>query len=320
MEKTVEINIKQFFFFFKFFFNQNFNEKKNFMNQQNILRTSMEFSRRKSGYGLNSQSSDSFLGSASRQSSASLNSIGSGHPQQITMKQISYFVEKFTHPLPELIKFQNRIFKKTNELLIALISEKSEIKISIEREKSHIDAFIQDNEEREKGIRETLEVLKSTNSSKIINSKPPTIKQIRQISNMILQEGIKFKQLSENENTIKREVREKKDDSKTELRSKNPEFNMNSLSEIVFQLEDIQFQLNTTMTNRDMLKRLTFDHKTQLAALQLKKQNLIEEGQKLEQDFQHLLDSYSEVIGEISWKNAILKASNEISKLPKNSI
>jgi len=278
---------------------------------------------------LTSQSSDSSFFSKSRRSSSSFASFGSdlqsnassakmSHP----FTSISYFSERRVSSSPEVLKKCLAVQKKLIKELTCLVSEKSEIKVSIEREKDHIDALIQESEERESRIRETLEVLKANTCSRDQGSKPPSINQIRRISNLILSEGMKFKQLSKNQQTIEREIRGAEslnNPNQVDMGNNHQKDTMDALSALVFQLENSQFRLNTTMSNRDMLIKVTLDHRTNLEALKQKSQNLMDEGKKLEREFQEQLVSYAQIIGEMMWKNEVVKASNEIARLPKYS-
>lgn len=256
-------------------------------------------------------------------------STGSSGKSKRPFKPVSYFQEKRVVPSQEVYNHYKRITKSHWAALKELIEEKAQISASMSREKSHIDALNQENEEREKTIRDTLEILRSSDSKNRVEGQPPSIAQLRQISNAILREGLKFKQLAEQPSTIEKEIQgvdSLNENSPFDLKQtpsddasidKIMEFQREKLSNLVFKREDAKLRLETTMSNRDMLTRVIFDHKTALEALKLKKQALQEESQKLAAEFKKLLDESSEVLGEMAWKNAMVTACNDISQLSK---
>ena len=197
----------------------------------------------------------------------------------------------------------------------------------MEREKAHIDTLIQENEEREANIRDTLKALRSNERSQKMQSKPPSIEQLRKIANTIMREGMKFKKASECQSRIDKEIG---DDLNTKDQldftqalaedvsiDKAMEINRQKLSANVIQLETSKLRLETTMSNRDMLTRVIFDHNTNKEALKLKMEALTEESKKLVTEFEEQLNKYAQILGEMMWKNEVVKASNEIAKLPK---
>lgn len=288
---------------------------------------------------LGAQSSASSLFSRSRRSSSSLLSFGSDLQSNgsstrgnRTFKHISYQGERRFSPTLEVVRKYNTIQRSYKAAITALISEKSSIRISMEREKAHIDTLIQENEEREANIRETLAALRSSDKSNRAKSKPPSIEQLRRISNSIMREGLKFKKASENQQRIDREIKgadKEEDTNKFDINNtfsddasleKVMEIQRSKLSNLVFQLENAKMKLETTMSNRDMLNRVIFDHNTNKEALKLKMESLTEEGKQLERTFEEKLQQYAQILGEMMWKNEIVSSCNNIAKLPKNSI
>lgn len=286
---------------------------------------------------LGAVSSGSSLFSRSRRSTSSLLSIASDMQSSNSsqkgnknFKAISYQTERRITGTADVIKKYHTIQKSYKSAITALISEKSQIKISMEREKAHIDTLIQENEEREANIKETLEILRSNNKSHKRSSKPPTIEQLRKLSNTIMREGMKFKKASECQKRIEREIEgldSLKQDEMTDLAQnlsddasidKVMEIQRKKLSDYVYNYENIKLRLETTMANRDMLQRVNFDHNTNKEALKLKMQSLTEEGKTLVVTFEEQLQKYAQILGEIMWKNEVVKACNAIAKLPKS--
>ena len=286
---------------------------------------------------LGAVSSASSLFSRSRRSTSSLLSLNSDMQSsnssqrgQRQFKQISYIIERRLAATQDVIRKYHSIEKSYKAAITALISEKSQIKISMEREKAHIDTLIQENEEREANIRDTLKALRSNNKSQKIHSKPPTIEQLRKLANAIMREGMKFKKASECQSRIDKEIDDddKNDSSQEQLYlnqtlgddssiDKIMEINRKKLSANVIQLESAKMKLETTMSNRDMLTRVIFDHNTNKEALKLKMEALTAEGKTLVADFEEQLNKYAQILGEMMWKNEVVKACNEIAKLPK---
>ena len=286
---------------------------------------------------LGALSSTSSLFSRSKRSSASLLSMNSDMQSSNSsqrgirhFKPISYLIEKKIGLPNEIIRKYHSVQKNYRTAITALISEKSQIKISMEREQAHINTLIQENEEREANIRDTLKALRSNNRTEKIKSKPPTIEQLRKLANAIMREGMKFKKASENQSRIDREIEdpEKNEYSQDELDltqtlgdeasiDKLMEINRKRLSANVIQLENSKLKLETTMSNRDMLTRVIFDHNTNKEALKLKMEALTAEGKTLVNDFEEQLNHYAQILGEMMWKNEVVKACNSIAKLPK---
>ncbi|EAY13987.1 hypothetical protein TVAG_491260 [Trichomonas vaginalis G3] len=285
---------------------------------------------------LGAATSSSSIFSRSRRSTSSLLSMGSDAQSSGSsmkgknqFKPVSYFTEKLITPSTDVVRKFHSIQRKYKNSISAFISEKEQIKVSMERERAHIDTLIQENEEREANIRETLEVLRSTNKTQKVKSKPPSIEQLRKIANTIMREGLKFKKLSENQQRIDKEtvgveVAEDKLDLNQNLGDdssfdKVMELQRKKLSSIVFQNENSKMKLETTMSNRDMLNRVIFDHNTNKEALKLKMENLTAEGKKLVSEFETKLNHYAKILGELKWKNEVVKECNMIAKLPKSS-
>ena len=214
--------------------------------------------------------------------------------------------------------------------LSALIEEKGQIVVSMQREREHIDALNKENEKRQTSIRETLQVLRNSSGKNRVEGQPPSISQLRQIANTILREGLKFKQLSERPQRIDKEVEgvdSLNENAPFDLRQtlgedanldKIMEFQRTKLSNLVFKRENARLRLETIMSNRDMLTRVIFDHKTALETLKLKKQNLQEEAERLADEFDKLLEEASERLGEVVWRNAMVRACNDISCMSKS--
>lgn len=285
---------------------------------------------------LGATNSSSSIFSRSRRSTSSLLSMGSDQQSSGSsmkgknqFKPVSYFTEKLISPSADVVRKFNSIQRKYKSTISAFISEKAQIKISMERERAHIDTLIQENEEREANIRETLEVLRSSNKNQKVRSKPPSIEQLRKIANTIMREGLKFKKLSENQQridkeTVGAEINEDKLDLNQNLGDdssfdKVMELQRKKLSTVVFQNENSKMKLETTMSNRDMLNRVIFDHNTNKEALKLKMESLTAEGKKLVSEFETKLNQYAKILGELKWKNEVVKECNAIAKLPKGS-
>ncbi|OHS94478.1 hypothetical protein TRFO_11098 [Tritrichomonas foetus] len=283
----------------------------------------------------------SFL-SRSRRSTSSLLSIGSdlqstgsNSKNRRPFKPISYFRERRVQATQETYHHFQRVMRTHKAALTALIDEKSQITAAMKRERAHIDALNQENEAREASIRETLAILRSSTSGKRIEGQPPSIAQLRLISNAILKEGLRFKQLSEQPKRIEREtigaenLAEEK--SPLELNKTLPgatnddqnddsmDYQRSRLSNLVFKKEDAKMRLETIMSNRDMLTRVIFDHKTALEALKLKQKALTEEAVNLEKSFHENLEEIAKTLGELTWKNAMVQACNDIAFLPKTT-
>ncbi|KAK8888851.1 hypothetical protein M9Y10_033591 [Tritrichomonas musculus] len=295
---------------------------------------------RKSGTRSQLGSTPSYL-SHSRRSTSSLLSIGSdlqsngsNNKTRRPFKPISYFNERRVQISQDSYHHFQRVTRAHKAALSALIDEKSQIATAMKREAAHIDALNQENEAREASIRETLATLRSS-SGKRIEGNPPSLSQLRKLSNAILKEGLKFKQLSEQPSRIEREtigidtnIEEK---NPLEISNKNPipgnddnfddsmDFQRARLSNLVFKKEDAKMRLETIMSNRDMLTRVIFDHKTALEALKLKEKTLSEEAVSLEKNFHSILDEIAKTLGELAWKNAMVQACNDIAFLPKTA-
>ena len=263
-----------------------------------------------------------------------LQSNGSSNKTRRPFKHISYFNERRVQISQDSYHHFQRVTRAHKAALSALVDEKSQIATAMKREAAHIDALNQENEAREASIRETLAILRST-SGKRVEGNPPSLSQLRKLSNAILKEGLKFKQLSEQPTRIEREtigvdsnIEEK---NPLEISSKNPisgnddnfddsmDFQRARLSNLVFKKEDAKMRLETIMSNRDMLTRVIFDHKTALEALKLKEKALSEEATSLENSFRSSLDEIAQTLGELAWKNAMVQACNDIAFLPKTA-
>ena len=284
----------------------------------------------------------SFL-TRSKRSTSSLLSIGSdlqsnnsSTKNRRPFKPISYFNERRIQNSQDTYHHFQRVMRIHKAALVALVDEKSQIAAAMKREKGHIDSLNQENEAREATIRETLEILRST-SGKRVGGNPPSISQLKQLSNTILKEGLKFKQMSEQPERIERETigsqATLEEDNPLELSKQNPmqsitaddqtddnmEFQRKRLSNLVFKKEDAKMRLEGIMSNRDMLTRVIFDHKTALEALKLKEKSLTEEAVNLEKNFHSILNDIAKTLGELAWKNAMVEACNEIAFLPKST-
>jgi TATA-box binding protein (TBP) (component of TFIID and TFIIIB) len=144
-----------------------------------------------------------------------------------------------------------------------------------------------------------------------------------------LSEGLLFKRLSERPSRIENEiiaadpiitaapVAVSPELSTTANISEVMLYEREKLSGLVFKREDSKLRLETIMSNREMVTRMIFDHKTALEALKVTKQGLQEESERLAQDFNDLLAVSAAVLGELSWKNSVVHACNEISALAK---
>ena len=259
-----------------------------------------------------------------------MQSSNSSQRGQRQFKQISYIIERRLSGTQDVIRKYHTIQKTYKAAITALISEKSQIKVSMEREKAHIDTLIQENEEREASIRDTLKALRTNQRSTKMQSKPPSIEQLRKLANMIMREGMKFKKESESQSRIDKEIDDTSKDQASQDQldlnqtlgdessiDKVMEINRKKLSANVIQLENAKLKLETTMSNRDMLTRVIFDHNTNKEALKLKMEALTAEGKTLVADFEEQLNKYAQILGEMMWKNEVVKACNSIAKLPK---
>ena len=290
----------------------------------------------KSGSRSQLSSAPSYL-SRSRKSTSSLLSLGSDlqstgsqSKNRKPFKPISYFIEKRIVPSQDVYHHYQRLMRLHRAALSALIEEKGQIVVSMQREREHIDALNKENEKRQTSIRETLQVLRNSSGKNRVEGQPPSISQLRQIANTILREGLKFKQLSERPQRIDKEVEgvdSLNENAPFDLRQtlgedanldKIMEFQRTKLSNLVFKRENARLRLETIMSNRDMLTRVIFDHKTALETLKLKKQNLQEEAERLADEFDKLLEEASERLGEVVWRNAMVRACNDISCMSKS--
>lgn len=288
-------------------------------------------------YGNTRLGTNSSFASRSRRSNSSMLSSDtqssiSSQKERHQFKSISYFLERRHGSSTEVVHHLQRLHRNYKAQIAALIDEKAKILTASKREEAHIEALRQENEERERGIQETLRCLKSTKPGKRLDGKPPTIEQLRKLSDAIMKEGLRFKHLSEQPKRIEREILGAKldgDETPFDIQQTEPkddatidkvmEFQRNKLSNLVFKFEDTNARLNTIMTNRDMLTRMIFDRKTALEALKVKKMSLIEEGKKLEETFNKNLKDVATTLGNLQWKNEMTKACGLIAALPKTS-
>lgn len=283
---------------------------------------------------LSNQSLSSIF-SRSRRSTSSLLSTGSDLQStnsstrgSRTFKPITYLIERRFASTAEVIRKYTNIQRNYSLAISALISEKSSIRVSMERERVHINNLIKENEERVASIKETLATLRSNNESQKVRTKPPSMAQLKKLADSIMKEGLKFKKQSENQQRIDKEIQgaENSIQNKFDINQsinddisleKVMEFQRIKLSNLVFQMENAKIKLETTMSNRDMLNRLIFDHNTNKEALKLKVESLTREGKALEKTFEEKLQDYAQILGEMMWKNAVAKSCSEIAKLPK---
>jgi hypothetical protein len=210
-----------------------------------------------------------------------------------------------------------------------LSEEKSYIQEALTREKAHIEALHHETEARETRIRETLEILNAAERRPHPEAHPPSTAQLRLIANTILAEGLKFKASSEKPQRIEGETRGAESLSRTSALDLQQapgdnagvdrvmEFQRSRLSHLALKREDAKMKLETIMSNRDMLTRMIFDYRTALEAMKLKKQSLQEESQRLEEEFNRYLDEAAGALGELAWKNAVLKSCTDIACMSK---
>jgi hypothetical protein len=215
------------------------------------------------------------------------------------------------------------------EILRRLASEKNQIAAAIARERAHIDAIHQEAEARKANLVEILSILNNASGdTPSKHNRPPSIPQLHRIADAILQQGLKFKRESEKPDRITNEI-QGADGLSDPLQEVIPEpapgapfraimeYQRGRLSRLVFKREDVKLKLETIMANRDMLTRTIFDHKTALEALKLKRQNLDDESKALELEFNQVLNDSAETLGELAWKNKVVRACNEIASLSK---
>ena len=282
-----------------------------------------------------SNQSQSSMFSRSRRSTSSLLSLGSDLQStnsstrgSRTFKPITYLSERRVSSTTDVIRKYTNIQRNYKLAISALVSEKQSIRLSMDREKAHLDNLIQENEEREVNIRETLDSLKNNRETQKSRGKPPSIEQLRRLADNIMKEGLKFKKQSEDQQRIDKEIQgaENNIHSKFDINQslnddisleKIMEIQRTKLSNLVFQMENSKIKHETTMSNGDMLNRLIFDHNTNKEALKLKMESLTQESKALERTFEEKLQAYAQVLGEMMWKNAAVKSCNEIAKLPK---
>jgi hypothetical protein len=209
----------------------------------------------------------------------------------------------------------------------AITEEKADIIASTKREKAHMEALKTENEKRQNWIRETLEFLRNTTGKREVEGGAPSLSQLRFLSDAILKEALRFKKDSEQPERIEREIEGCKASNPWEMT--NPpgenatieeeiEFQRSRVLGLVFKEEEARLKLETIMTNRDMLTRMIFDYKTALEAMKVKKQGLQEESEKLADEFKDSLDETARTLGELLWKNAMVRACNEITKMSRN--
>ncbi|KAH0787012.1 hypothetical protein GPJ56_009010 [Histomonas meleagridis] len=280
--------------------------------------------------------SQSSFSTASRPSNSSLSfdnsALGSERRNRKPFKPVSYFFERQLQQNQDTLNHFQRVSKTHKATLASLIEEKSEIQTAIKREESHIVNVNQKFDEQEKSIYQSLEILRNAKNEKDTDDDPPSISQIRKISDAILREGLKFKQMSEQPQRIEQEMLTARSDGYSEpcltlqqtvydgdLKFDDIEFQRNRLSSLVFRYEDASLRLEAVLSNREMLNRVIFDYNTHLEALKLKKENLMEEGKKLEDDFNDLLSKYATQLGELMWKNQMINACNEIASIKKEN-
>jgi hypothetical protein len=242
----------------------------------------------------------------------------------------SYLSEKRLGPSQEVYHQFQRVTCHHKEVLQQLAQQKNEISAAIARERGHIDAINQETEARKASLLEILAILNKPTDERLPEpNRPPSIPQLRRITDAILQQGLEFKRASEKPERIANEVvgADSLNGLLRELVPEPPanapfaeimEYQRGRLSRLVFKREDVRMKLETIMANRDMLTRTIFDHKTALEALKLKKQNLVEESDRIEQAFNQVLDDSAAILAELAWKNAIVKSCNDIASLSKS--
>jgi hypothetical protein len=161
-----------------------------------------------------------------------------------------------------------------------------------------------------------------------MQAKAPTMSQLKEISDAILREGLRFKQGSEQPERIEREIEGCKEVSPAmNVKSAPPEnatmeeelkFQRLRFTRNVFKEEEAKLKLETVMANRDMLTRMIFDYKTGIEATKLKKQGLQEESERLADDFKDRLDESAAILGELLWRNEMLREEIKIARMTKN--
>jgi hypothetical protein len=223
-----------------------------------------------------------------------------------------------------------RLTSHHKEVLRHLADEKNQIAVAIARERGHIDAIHQETEARKANLVEILAILNNASGDAAPkHNRPPSIPQLRRIADAILQQGLKFKRDSEKPDRIANEIQGADifDDPLQEVIPEPPPsapfpdimaYQRSRLSRLVFKREDVKLKLDTIMANRDMLTRTIFDHKTALEALKVKRQNLDDESKRLEVEFNQVLNDSAEILGELAWKNAVVRACNDIASLSKS--
>jgi vacuolar-type H+-ATPase subunit D/Vma8 len=242
---------------------------------------------------------------------------------------VSYIFEKRLVPSQDVLKHYQRVQKMHQSGLGTLSEQKNRILAAVTREKAHIEALHHETEAREARIRETIEILNASDRRPHAEAHPPSTGQLRQIANTILREGLKFKAQSEKPQRIEGELRGAESLSRTSaLDLQQPpgdnaqldrvmEFQRARLSNLTLKKEDAKLKLETIMSNRDMLSRMIFDHRTFLETMKLKKQALQDESQRLEDEFNRQLDEAAAELGELAWKNAVLKSCTDIACMGK---
>jgi hypothetical protein len=252
------------------------------------------------------------------------------HRQHHPIEPRSYVFERRLASSQEVFHQLQRLTLHHKEILRGLANEKNQIAAAIARERGHIDAIHQETEARKADLVEILAIMNNASGdTQTMQNRPPSIPQLRRIADAILQQGLLFKRESEKPDRITNEIQGANglSDPLQEVLPAPPssapfpevmEYQRARLSRLVFKREDVKLQLETIMANRDMLTRTIFDHKTALEALKLKRQNLEGESKSLDLEFTQVLNKSAEILGELAWKNAVVRACNEIASLSKS--
>lgn len=252
-------------------------------------------------------------------------SVDSSQNARKSFRPVSYQAEKRSAISNDVLNQANRLQVHYKVEIQGLVDSANTIRNSIAREKAHITTVLQENDRREKEIKETLKFLRSNSKTSNQKTKTPTMSQLKTLADSILQEALKFKARSENPHRIENEVFVSPvlyDETFIKIMSPETsglppeqclEFYRVRLCNLVYSRENCRLQQETIASNRDMLKKLIFNHNTDIEDLKSKKQTLETEAKELKKEFEDLLNNYSKRLGTLMWKNDVIKSANTIA-------
>jgi hypothetical protein len=240
-------------------------------------------------------------------------------------KSVSYMIESKQGSNQDVLRHYQKLIRLHSAGIQSIKEEKAHIRSSQTRELMHITEKNREAEAYQENIRNILEFLRSSSKNKVRPaSPPPTLRQMKRVSDAICREGLRFKAMSNEIDKVETELAGLNTNERSLLGyavgdNNNFEHDLayfkDRLAHNVFCQEEAMLKRETVQSNRDMLVKMIFDYKTALETVHIQKQALQCESERLADDFHDALDIASRTLGTIAWRTAIVKASDEVASM-----